>query len=1029
MKSSILAFLFSVLAALFVATPLRAEDAAAQPVEIKVPDGYTVELVAGPPLVERPIMASFDDRGRLFVSDSAGVNLKGTELLKNPPHCIRILEDTDGDGKFDKSTLFADKLVFPQGLLWMDGAVYTISPPGLWKLEDTNGDGVCDKRTELVTGMAVTGVADDAHGACLGPDGRVYFLPGRMNHNLKLPDGTPIRKATGPWIMRCRPDGRDVEFVCGSQGNPVEVDFTPEGDFFASGTFWAPDAFGGGLRDALIHGVEGGEYPVRDRTYNDRKRTGDLLPVLVPMVATAPAGMLIYKDAGKESAMGMDVTGNLFCTYFNTHKVQRHVLERDGATWKSRNEEFASSANTDFHPTDVLEDADGSLLIVDTGGWFRIGCPTSQIAKPQVKGGIYRVRKQNTPKMSDPRGMTADWKNPAKLLDDSRWAVRERALREIALIGAPTLPSLAEVLKSPSNDARRNAIWALTRIDGPEARTLARAALADKDPGVRQVAVNCAGLHRDADALTQLIALSKTDSPPVRRDAATALGRIGKADAVAALFDSLRGNVDRFLEHALLFALIRIHDRPGALAALKDPSPAVRRAALIALDQMDGGELSAELVTPLLDPADPALQQTALNVILAHPAWARELLGLCGQWLGEENLDAAKQDNLRGILLAFCADSSVQDMIAKALRNEKTPVVTRATLLETIARVPLEILPPVWTAELRWSLDHSDEKIVRQAIAALRAKSVTDFDAPLLKIARDDARPHELRVEALIAAAPRLAKLDGALFELLRGNLDKEKTPLMRLAAADALGRLPLNESQLKSLIAGIGDAGALELPKLLPAFTHSQKEDVGRKLVAALSTSPALKSLTGDGLRQTLKDYPESVRNDAAPLLKKLDVDSEEMKARLVELAPVLNGGDAKHGRETFFSKKAICSTCHTIQGTGGRVGPDLSKIGSIRTGRDLLEAIAFPSATFARGFEPYLVKTRDGQAVNGIIARETPDAIFLYGADRTEIRVLRSNLAEMKQSKTSIMPQGLDQVLSRQELADIIAFLTSLK
>src|SRR5207248_2517536 len=107
------------------------------------------------------------------------------------------------------------------------------------------------------------------------------------------------------------------------------------------------------------------------------------------------SGMMIYRDAG----LGADFTGNLFCTYFNTHKVQRHILERDGATWRSKNEDFASSANTDFHPTDVLEDADGSLLIVDTGGWFRIGCPTSQIAKPQVKGGIYRVRRKDAPKV------------------------------------------------------------------------------------------------------------------------------------------------------------------------------------------------------------------------------------------------------------------------------------------------------------------------------------------------------------------------------------------------------------------------------------------------------------------------------------------------------------------------------------------------------------------------------------------------------------------------------------------------------
>src|SRR6185295_11340475 len=384
------------------------------------------ELVAGPPLVERPIMACYDDRGRLYVTDSAGVNLKGSELIKDPPHRILLLEDLNGDGVFDKSRVWADKLVFPQGLLWHQGAVYCTSPPSFWKMEDTDGDGVCDKRTELITGLANTGVADDAHGACLGPDGRIYFLPGRMAHNLHTPDGKFAKKAVGPWLMRCKPDGSEMEIVSGCQGNPVEVDWLPEGDFFISGTFWAPDSYGGGLRDALIHGVEGGEYAVRDRVYNDRKRTGDFLPVMVPMIATAPSGMMIAKSA----AMGEK--GNLFCTYFNTHKVTRHVLERDGATFKSRNEDFVTSKNPDFHPTDVLEDADGSLLVVDTGGWFRIGCPTSQIAKPQVLGGIYRVRRKDAAKVEDPRGLKLAWDKPEQLLGDARWMVRERAIQESA---------------------------------------------------------------------------------------------------------------------------------------------------------------------------------------------------------------------------------------------------------------------------------------------------------------------------------------------------------------------------------------------------------------------------------------------------------------------------------------------------------------------------------------------------------------------------------------------------------------------
>ena len=218
------------------------------------------------PLVERPMLATFDDRGRLYVADSAGVNLRGPELSKNPPHVIRMLEDTDGDGRFDKSTVFADKMVFPQGVVWHDGAVYCSSPPSFWRLEDTDGDGVADKREELVTGFANTGVADDMHGGSLGPDGRIYWCAGRFPHQIRRPGGPVIHEGTAPLVLRCRPDGSELEVVSGSQGNAVGVVFTPRGDMFASGTFLAPNSMGAGLRNALVHCIDGAEYPVRDRT-------------------------------------------------------------------------------------------------------------------------------------------------------------------------------------------------------------------------------------------------------------------------------------------------------------------------------------------------------------------------------------------------------------------------------------------------------------------------------------------------------------------------------------------------------------------------------------------------------------------------------------------------------------------------------------------------------------------------------------------------------------------------------------------
>src|SRR5260221_8414289 len=148
------------IAALFVAgvpgVPFAADGALPLPV---VPAGFEIEIAAESPIVERPVVACFDELGRLFVVDSSGANEPFEKLVKNPPHRIVVIEDTDGDGKFDKRTVFADRLVMPQGVLPYRGAVYTASPPSVWKLEDTDNDGECDKRTEIVTGFGSNGNA------------------------------------------------------------------------------------------------------------------------------------------------------------------------------------------------------------------------------------------------------------------------------------------------------------------------------------------------------------------------------------------------------------------------------------------------------------------------------------------------------------------------------------------------------------------------------------------------------------------------------------------------------------------------------------------------------------------------------------------------------------------------------------------------------------------------------------------------------------------------------------------------------
>ena len=163
--------------------------------------------------------------------------------------------------------------------------------------------------------------------------------------------------------------------------------------------------------------------------------------------------------------------------------------------------------------------------------------------------------------------------------------------------------------------------------------------------------------------------------------------------------------------------------------------------------------------------------------------------------------------------------------------------------------------------------------------------------------------------------------------------------------------------------------------------------------------------------------------------MLKKLGVDLAAQKAHLESLKPLLSEGRIEEGRKIFFGKKAACAGCHTVEDQGGKVGPDLTKIGAIRTGTDLLEAIALPSASFARGYRSYQVLTDAGKIYTGVISRESTDTVYLRTADLSEVRIARDEIDLMKESSISIMPKGLEKRLTQQEIRDLLAYLQNRK
>ncbi len=1002
---------------------------------LTVPEGFEIELIAGPPLINRPIEADLDEQGHLYVSDSSGSNERGPKQLEEKSHRILRLEDSTGSGRFDKATVFADKMMFPEGILWYEGAVYCGAAPTIWKLEDADGDGVAEKRTEWFKGETLTGCANDVHGPYLGPDGFIYWCKGAFaKQTHERPGRKPISDSAAH-VFRCRPDGSEFDSVMGGgMDNPVGIAFNGVGDAFFTTTFFTNPQ--GGKRDALVHAIYGGVYPKVNGVTDELKHTGDLMPAMTHLGPAAPCGITCYASR----IFGADYEGNLFSCQFNLHKVQRHILEPMGATFKTRDIDFVTSDSTDFHPTDVMEDADGSLIVIDTGGWYKICCPTSQIAKPDVLGAIYRVRRKGAPKVEDARGAKISWSSlkPAdlvKLLDDARPVVRNRAIAQLGKAGKAAVRPLADtVKKSASSVARLNAVWALTRINEPAAREAVRVALKDLDPTVQQAAVHSVGLYRDDKASARLQEILKSGSPQLQRSAATSLGQMESKPAVPALLTVAGSAQDRILEHALIYALIQIGDREGTAAGLKSASVLTHRAALIALDQMDDGRLPVTEVAPLLAAKDPVLKDTASWVASHHPDWGKDLSGFFQTRLAARNTTDADRAELQSQLADFARDATIQEFMVTTLTNAATPAVTRQLVLQAMAKASLNEMPVVWSNVLPQALADADEPVVCAAVAVIRAvplpkKSTVNFTEPLARVGHEEKRSAEARLEALTALPSGLSPVEPALFDFLRANLNAAKPPLIRTMAAGIISRAKLSEEQLIALTESLKIAGPLELSKLLAAFEKSSSEAVGLKFVAALKQAKGVKALRADAVKPRLAKYPASVQQQAEELLSLLNVDAGKQKAHLDEVMASLTGGDVRRGQAVFNSPRAVCSTCHAIGYLGGHVGPDLTRVGQIRTERDLLEAIVYPSASFVRSFEPMIISTKDGEEYSGIIKNENNESVLLVSGPNAEQLLARANIAEIRPGTLSIMPEGLDQQLSRQELADLIAFLRSLK
>jgi putative membrane-bound dehydrogenase-like protein len=988
---------------------------------LRVPEGFTVEVAATHDLSAYPMFMNFDSKGRLFIAESSGKDLPGPEMVEAPECQILMLEDMDEDGVFDRRTVYADKLSLPMGVLPYGEYVYVCSPPDFLRFRDSDGDGVADEREVLLTGWNVLNTAS-LHGPFVGPDGWLYLTHGRHGYKIKTKEGE-LLEGQAARIWRCRPDGSRLERFCGGGfDNPIEIVMTHSGELIGTMTYFTDPM--NGQRDALMHWVEGGVYPKPHESVREFTRTGELLPPLTRFARIAPSGLWHYEGLN----FGPEFRGNLFSAQFNSHRVQRHVLTRRGASYVSEDTDFLSSIDPDFHPTDVVEDGDGSLLVCDTGGWYVDACPVSRVAKPEIRGSIYRIRRAGSPRVDDPYGKNIPYGSLsvdeliARLTEEQRPRVIQNLAIAVIMHKDPVEKALYRLYEESANERLRHLAYNLL-IQRPVSQREMLAGLSDPDPDIRIAACRYAAQELISEEAAERVAqLLRDEAAHVRLQAALSLRAFDLPSTAPALLEACAGEEDPFLRHALIYALMETADGAALAQGAEHADPGVRRAAMITADNL--GLLDEEAFARFLADTDPDMRKDALWVASRHPEWEESI----GNYLQDAiaRWTPGQGDSLTELLLAFAGQPRVQEAMAGAVNSED---IARAEyLLGVMEQSSLKPLPARWIKVLRTQLEQGAPLRAR-AVQVVRGRVVEGCDRELKAIAQDAANPHALRLAALDATLARGPELDDATFAYVSGLLAPGHEAPTRQAAARLLARSTLSPAQAKALARDtIPTADALIFGSVLDAIARQHDEAVGAALVAALrQASMDITRLPARRIEGIFANYPESVRESAAPLLAPAQAAAEERVAKLQALVPRVQEGDVGRGRQIFFGEKVACSTCHAIGSEGGRLGPDLTTIGVIRSAHDIAEAILFPSASIVQGYESWQVRT-EWEAYTGVIGREGPEGITLRTAAAEESYLARGDILSMEEYPVSIMPEGLDQALTQQEMLDLLAFLVSL-
>jgi quinoprotein glucose dehydrogenase len=1069
---------------------------------VRVPKGLQIALFAAEPLLANPVAFCFDEKGRCFVAETFRIQHGVTD---NRDHMswldddlasrsvadrvalyrkhlkeqfstyeiahdrVRRIEDTDGDGVADKTTVFADGFHgaadgIGAGVLARQGNVYYTCIPNLWLLKDTKGFGTADFRQALSTGYGVhiSFYGHDLHGLRMGPDGRLYFSIGDRGLNVRTAEGRTLAFPDTGTVLRCEPDGSELEVFATGLRNPQNLAFDEYGNLFT-----VDNNSDSGDKARLVNVVDQGDSGWRigyqygssmsDRgPWNAEKlwhlphddQPAYILPPLAH-IADGPSGFCYNPGA---TALPERYARHFFLCDFRGEPAQSGIrsfaVKPKGASFEMVDaHQFIWSVLA----TDCNFAPDGGFYLSDwVFGWEGTG-----------KGRIYRVGDpalRKSPSIGQVRTLLAEGfadrsvSQLVKLLEHPDIRIRQEAQFALAAKKGEEAKRAAQELRRVAKEGksrvtRLHAIWALGQLS--RRRDLAPplpigtdlvAVLRDADVEVRAQAARTLG-DSDGAGLAELIPVLNDSEPRVRLEAALALGRRGRVlsdddrrRALHAICALLRENADRdaYLRHGGVIALAGLANA-AQLTQMRGEPTAVRLGALLALRRLK----SAAIRVFLSDPERRLVVEAARAI---HDVPISEALPELANLL-ESQHDLSDSFLYRALNAHFrLAKAGDAEAVAAFAARPDAPVKLRIEGVQMLA----DWAKPGRRDRITGGTQDLGTRAEASATEAMRRHLTGILDSP------DQVRQEAIRVAGRLGVkeiGPTLSHLLG----------DAHTSPITRVQAIEALDAL--DDSQLsKAISVALGDAdprvrnaGRRVLVKRQPSTAAAELRTVLDKgqlieqqtALALLGDLPdpaadKILSLCLDRLLAgkiageiRLELLDASGRRRSADIQKKLAKweGSRKKGDPIAGYRETLLGGDAAAGRDIFLHKtETACLRCHKVQGRGGEVGPDLTGIGARQTREYLLESIVDPSRQIAKGYGTVVLGLRNGTIVSGVLKEENAKEIRLITPEAQSVVVPKDEI-EDRQTGKSAMPDDLTKHLTKSELRNLVEFLAGLK